>query len=31
MVCEVIDKGGKIEEWNEEDKMGQSGDALDEL
>ena len=31
-VCEVVEEeGGKIEEWNEEDEMGQMGDASSEL
>ena len=31
-VCEVVEEEGeKIEEWNEEDEMGQMGDALGEL
>jgi len=32
VVHEVVEEeGGKIEEWNEEDEMGQMGDALGEL
>ena len=27
----VEEEGGKIEEWNKEDEMGQIGDALGEL
>ena len=31
-VCDVVEEnGGKIEEWDEEDKMGQMGDTLGEL
>ena len=31
-VCEVVEEErGKIEEWIEEDEMGQMGDALEEL
>ena len=31
-VCEVVEEeGGKIEEWVEEDEMGQMGDASNEL
>ena len=32
VVHEVVEEeGGKIEEWNEKDKMGQMGKALDKL
>jgi len=32
VVCEVVEEeGGKIKEWNEEDKMGQMEDASSEL
>ena len=32
MVRKVVEEeGGKIEEWNEEDEMGQMGDASSEL
>ena len=27
----VVEEGGKIEEWNKEDKMGQMEDTLGEL
>jgi len=31
-VCEVVEEeGGKTEEWIEEDKMGQMGDASNKL
>jgi len=31
-VCEVAEEaGGKIEEWNEEDKIGNVGDLMGEL
>jgi len=30
-VHEVVEEEGKIEEWNEEDEMGQMEDALGEL
>jgi len=31
-VCEVVEEeGGKIEEWNEEDEMGNVGDPTGEL
>jgi len=31
-VCEVVEEEeGKIKEWNKEDKMGQMGDASNEL
>jgi len=32
VVCEVVEEeGGKIEEWIEEDEIGQMGDASEEL
>jgi len=30
-VHEVVEEGGKIEEWNEEDEMGNMGDPTGEL
>jgi len=31
-VCEVVEEeGGKIEEWNEENEMGNVGDPMEEL
>ena len=31
-VCEVVEEeGGKIEEWNEEDEMGNVGNLMGEL
>jgi len=31
-VCEIVEEeGGKIEEWDKRDEMGQIGDALNEL